>query len=386
IQGGVAGQPLEVAVYADLREQASDEDSVDYAFVHASPDAPAVSGGRQETYATAAPEPLFTNASYGAGGGTLGYVGVEPGTLPFDVYPTSGDLRPLASLQTSSGDVIPAESGLTAFDTAVLVAIGLLEPVDGEPGLQVLAVTPDGRSGVLDAAARLQVVHAAIAAPSSVDVYFGEMGATSAAAGTEIVEDLGYQNATPFRSYVAGVPGMLQVTQANQPTLAVNEPFTPMMGQIARLVAVGGADGQDLTVSVVNGAEVATGGAGTIDLQLFHASTNAPTPVDVYLTASGTGIGDLAARTPEIAGLAFGAGSDAVGRMFVNTIFSVAMGGGTTSLVDFSSELAEVFELDEDGSSFFAVITGDASGVATDLDLIVIAPSSERDPNDGTNL
>ncbi|MEO1333943.1 MAG: DUF4397 domain-containing protein, partial [Myxococcota bacterium] len=269
VQGGVRGRTLEIAIYNVLTERSPIPGQRLIAFVHASPDAPAVSGGRQETYATASSAPLFTNISYGAGGGTLDYNDPGASMIPFDVYPTNGDLRPLASLQTSSGEVIPAAEGLMEQETMVLIATGLLEPADGEPGLQVLAVTPDGRSGVLDAAARLQVVHAAVRAvpalqaPSSIDVYLGEMGATAAAVGTEVATDLDYQNASPFQSYVAGVPNMLQVTAANDANLEVNEPFTPMMGQTARLVVIN--DGPNgLTLRVVNGAEVGTGGTGTI--------------------------------------------------------------------------------------------------------------------------
>ncbi|MEL6761399.1 MAG: hypothetical protein AAFP04_13505, partial [Myxococcota bacterium] len=56
------------------------------------------------------------------------------------------------------------------------------------------------------------------------------------------------------------------------------------------------------------------------------------------------------------------------------------------SLVDFSVELADEFTLSEDGDSFFGVVVGNAGGVPTDLDLLIVSPSGEEDMNDGASL
>ncbi|MEO0592675.1 MAG: DUF4397 domain-containing protein [Myxococcota bacterium] len=374
IQGGVRSRPREIAVFTEFREEAANQDTVIATLVHSSPDAPAISAGFQEQYATASTSELFSNTAYQLGGASLTYAGLELDSQVIDIYPNGGG-EPVASVQTSSGDVFPVPSGLPNGESVAFVATGLLNPEDGEPNLEILAVTTDGASGFLDRAARLQVVHAAAAAPTPVDVYLGEMGATSAAAGTEVVEDLAYQNATPFRSYVAGVPGMLQVTEANQATLAVNEPFTPMMGQIARLVAIGGADGQELTVSVVDGAEVSADGAGNIDLQMFHASTSAPASVDVYFTVSEPGAPPISFGDPDVGGLAFGMGGAPVTQPFRDYLVSVADAGATEELVRFTAAISTSLFTGSDGEALFAAITGSASPSVTGLDLLLVSPA-----------
>ncbi|MEO0461189.1 MAG: hypothetical protein AAF219_10125 [Myxococcota bacterium] len=386
----VAGQgndiSLEVGVLEDLRESSPFEDETVWALLHTIPDAGPVSVGRQEAYGSSAPSEAFTNVTYG-GNGSLEYsrpvddggTFVDVGTNPLDLYANGGGL-PVASIQTSAGESIPASEGFLPGSRGILVAVGFANPSmngDGPPA-QVIAVLPDGTSAPLDEAARLQVVHASLDAPSSVDVYLGAMGATTVTDSADIAPGLTYQDATPFRSFVAGLPLMVQVTEAGSNTPAVNEPFTPDFGQTARLVAVGDPGDGSLTVDVVNGSEQSAT-IGTIDIQMYHASTSAPSSVDVYLSNAGNK--DLAGP-PDLSGLSFATETTALSDGAGDYIVSLTAPGVSTSVVDFTSTFTSLFELDAgesgfDGDSFAAIVVGDATSSATNLELVLVPPSGD---------
>ncbi|MEO0592114.1 MAG: DUF4397 domain-containing protein [Myxococcota bacterium] len=372
---------LEASIYSDLRESDISTDDTLWSLVHAVPDLGPVSVGRQDTYAARAVTEVFENVSY-ADVGMLSYSdtrrfdtgSIESGTSALDVYANGGGV-PAVSVQTSSGETIPASSGLPAGTIGVLVAVGFANPsMNGDgPRAQVIAVLPDGTSTPLDEAARLQVVHASLDAPSSVDVYLGAMGATTVTDSTEIAPGLAYQDATPFRSFVAGLPLMVQVTEAGSNTPAVNEPFTPEFGQTARLVAVGDPGDGSLTVDVIDGSERSRT-AGTIDLQMYHASTNGPTAVEVYLTLDGDARN--LNRPPDIQSLQFANAADPV---VATGLIEISLStDGATSLANLDVTLGD--STTTVGEQAFGAVTGNGIPAAA-LELLIVDPSGAVDVN-----
>ncbi|MEO0592117.1 MAG: DUF4397 domain-containing protein, partial [Myxococcota bacterium] len=403
-----SGSEPELAVYTGLRESSSDVEDVELTLIHAAIDVPTLSVGRQTTYATVpitADDELFTELDYLTGGGGVGsepdtralrYEEAESVVSALDVYDANaaaGSALPFASIQTSVAGNALLEAGNTTRNAGVLVATGLTAAEGSEPDFQVIAVLPDGSGGVLDEAARLQFVHASIEIGSGVDVFLADGGASQP--GQRLANNVAYQGATPFESYVAGAPRAIQLVRESVVSpvafdVIASSEFTPGFGQTARLVAVGDPGDDSLTVNVVNGAEQAAD-PGTvvmpmIDIQMYHASTNAPASVDVYFSPLGAKNID---GTPEVSNLGFATEVPAITQEFSGYIVSLTMPGAladSESLVDFSVELADEFTLSEDGDSFFGVVVGNAGGVPTDLDLLIVSPSGEEDMNDGASL
>ncbi|MEM6731472.1 MAG: DUF4397 domain-containing protein [Myxococcota bacterium] len=364
-----------VEVLEETPSVASDAELLLY---HAVPDAPAVSVGRQPSPDTAASSPLFSNVAYGT---ASAYETAPLGTSALDVYAASGSAR-VASIQTSSGLAIPAATGLTAGTVGVLVAAGFLDPManmggTGSPGasLQVLAVFPDGMVRPLDGAARLQVVHASVEAPASVDVYLAESGAT--ALGTPTFNNLAYQTATPFQSFVSGVPVVVQLTVGSSTAIAASVELDPEAGSSARWVAVGDPVASGATALTVVAAPVASEvavGSG-IDVQVFHASTDAG-GVDVVLSPVGSV--DLV-NDPRLSNLTYGVPSETSnGLALQDYLLSLTAPGNTSvSLVDFNVGLS-TFSFASSGDQLLLVVSGSAATAAVDLDLVVIGIDSER--------
>ncbi|MEO1482797.1 MAG: DUF4397 domain-containing protein [Myxococcota bacterium] len=365
-------------------EEPSSAGALELLLYHAVPDAPAVSVGLQESPDVAAPSPLFSNVGYG---GFSGYEAGALGTNPLDVYAASSGVR-VASVQTSSGLALPASEGFSSGAVA-LVATGFLDPManmggTSSPGagLQVLAVFADGTVRPLDAAARLQLVHASVEAPTSVDVYLAEAGATSL--GTLEVNNLGYQSATPFRSYVSGVPVLVQLTEGSSTSIAASVELTPEAGVSARWVAVGDPAGGAAPLTVVSAASDSEVAVGTgIDVQLFHASTDAG-EVDVHFHQS-LSPGPSELSNPVLMDFAYATPTATLtGETLQDFVVSLTAPNITSmSLVDFNTGLT-TFSLASSGESVFFLVMGSASGSAADLDLVVVGNDGRRgDPING---
>ncbi|MEL6338548.1 MAG: hypothetical protein AAFQ65_01435 [Myxococcota bacterium] len=371
--GANAAIGAELVVIEDPNIVVDPGQSTQLALFHAVPDVGSVSAGRQTVYGQASGAELFTNVSY-TDTSVLRYTGEDggpptlaTGTQAFDVYASGGGL-PVASLQTSSGEAIPAASGLEQNTVGVLVAMGFLDPSANQdgPGLQVVAVLPDGTAGVLDAAARLQVVNTN---SRSYDVYFAEMGAT--ALGDVVESNLGSLSATAMQSFVAGPGRMFQLTQPGDPAFDLNTAFSPEFGSVSRLV-IHPRPGMMDQLSVVTGTEQASD--GSFDIELFHAAPNVDSPVDVHFSPNP---GEVDPQNPAVDALAFDTDVEpAAPGVFRDYFVNVASDGGSTSIVNFNADFTNLFNLSVDGSSLFAALSGNDDS-APDLDLLIVAPSGE---------
>ncbi|MEO1481005.1 MAG: hypothetical protein AAFU77_02785 [Myxococcota bacterium] len=136
---------LDLVPVKDVSDSAADAEIL---FYHAVTDAAALSVGYQDTPDVAPPTPLLSNVAYGS---ASAYTSVPAGTTPYDVYLEADGTR-VGSVQTSSGDLVPAATGLTAGNAIALIATGFRNPRNNGFGLfdpeaanfQVLAVFSDG--------------------------------------------------------------------------------------------------------------------------------------------------------------------------------------------------------------------------------------------------
>ncbi|MEO0812713.1 MAG: hypothetical protein AAFY60_07605, partial [Myxococcota bacterium] len=241
----------------ELREAAVGDAAADLLFYNAVTDSTSLGVGRQEAPNIAPDTPFFDDVEYGT---SSPYESGPPGTTAYDVYVQDGGMR-IKSVQTSSGDLVPSTTGLEDGSATALIATGFLEPAANRGGtaqngaeFEILSVFPDGSVGVLDSAARIQFVHAAVAAPPTVDVYFALAG--QAELGELIVNNLAYQNATPFRSYVSGVPIEVQLTDGGSTELAASSSHTTEQNA-GRMIAIGvpGSSSAPLTTRYTSGTE-----------------------------------------------------------------------------------------------------------------------------------
>jgi len=145
--------------------------------------------------------------------------------------------------------------------------------------------------------------------------------------------------------------------------------LTPPIGGATRLVVVGdpGSSTQPLEIVAVPGREFAED-PNLIDIQVFHASTNAPSPVEVYF--SDVGDKDLSGP-PDIATLEYSTISAILEKLPFDDYLVDLSTDGSTSAVEFNIDINGSFM---PGDSLLISVVGDATPV-TALSAVTVNPA-----------
>ena len=249
-----AAPAFNVDVFDMGREQGVNPDLFDLAFLHGSPDAPAVDIDARDVGT------LVSNISYSE---FRDYTSLAAKAYNLDIKP--------AGTSTIVTTLLADVSGL-AGQAGIAIASGFLAD---DPAFAVIVVLADGTVVTLSAAqlARVQVIHNS--PTPTVDIY---------ANGDLFVNDLAYRNATPFVTVPAEVEINLGIALSNSQSVdeaLANFPVTLANGGTYVVIAngiVGGDPAFNLEVFDM-GRETASE-AGNVDLLFFHGSPDAPT-VDV---------------------------------------------------------------------------------------------------------
>ncbi|MEO1481006.1 MAG: hypothetical protein AAFU77_02790 [Myxococcota bacterium] len=146
-----------------------------------------------------------------------------------------------------------------------------------------------------------------------------------------MLNNLPYQSATPFRSYVSEVPVEVQLTDGGQTVLATQVELTPpafrtrLVGDFevdTRWVVAGDAASSvtPLTVASVPGQEIGTDDEVSYRIQVFSTATDLP-PISITLASEGrvsiccdnpntiTYLTPFASESPDDPGPSFGLGN-----------------------------------------------------------------------------
>ncbi|MEM6532929.1 MAG: DUF4397 domain-containing protein [Myxococcota bacterium] len=286
------------------------------------------------------------------------------GVNVIDVNPSAAEFDLIASRQSSVAAALPAPAGVPAGAAALVIASGFANPSlnqDGE-ALDLLAVLPDGTTGSLDAAARVQVVHnVADSGVATVEVIAAPANTVpDSSSGFE----LGFREASRFYSVASGIPLDLYVTAPN-PTDVVAEALiraadvTLGAGSTSRVVAVGVRSGQgfdestngnsELALQIVGDGTESASDENTVAVQIFHGASDAP-QVDVYVAPF---LVDLSAAPTVTATYRQAGGVTSV--PVDDYVAAVAAAGASSSTADFTVP-AEGLSLG--GESVFVVASG----------------------------
>lgn len=273
---------LDLAVKPMAKEDSSaDGDTDEVAVFHGVTDAPTIDA-RLDNAGT----PQIEGLTYG---NFTDYLEVPSGLHTIDVETEDNSTR-VASLQT--GD-------LPGGQAWVVTASGFLDPDanNGGEGLALVAYPAQDSSQTdiisgtaLDAAARVQIVHAAPqGAVDPVDVWEKNTG-------SQLVDDLAYENATPFVTVPGGVSldvGVAPSDSSSAGDTIASQSVTFSNGATRVVVASGVTDASNFEVDSANfglragSAREAGSSSSEVDLNIFHGATDAPA-VDVVTADEST--------------------------------------------------------------------------------------------------
>lgn len=277
-----ASNAFNLQVVAPARPQANSLDTVTVNYIHASPDAPAVTArinGR-----IAAPRLTF--------GQHTGYVNLRRGTNPLALALTRNPLFTIGTANNPNG----ADSAYHVIVTGFALPSA---NANGDP-LNILAVRADGfvRQLVVTpgptAAASVQVVHnSPDVAADTVDVWINDV---------KLLDNFAYRTATPYVSIPAGQVLQLRVAPKNSADTSDKVYFRRLnlpANAVAILTADGvldpsqyapNPDGADVRfiVYAIQGARTSPT-AGSVALQINHGANDAPT-VNLLARLGTTGV------------------------------------------------------------------------------------------------
>ena len=274
---------LDLAVKTMAKEDSADDGNTDELLVyHGVTDAPTIDARFDR-----AQDPQVDGLTYGE---FTDYLEVPAGMHVVDVETDDNSAR-IASVQTGE---------LPGGEAWVVVASGFNDPSSnnqGEPLALVAFQAQDSsetdivEGAVLEPAARVQIIHAAPeGAVDPVDIW--ENGS-----GTQLVDDLAYEKATPFVTLPGGVSldvGVAASDSSSAGDTIASQEVEFDKGGTHVVVAHGvtdpsnfeNVDSANFALAMGDGRESGSS-SSDVDLNIFHGATDAPT-VDVAIADSST--------------------------------------------------------------------------------------------------